>query len=127
MSFHDSCISFDLDDDHILKAVLRDEDGGEQDSELDLNDIIGNNNGTSSPASCILKLARRKANHLAGSFEWGGCEFKESASDIHLHREGDEGLPILRAKLNNVDGEEVEADINLTERISNDNGNLVFV
>jgi CVNH domain. len=51
MSFHESCISFELDDDHILKAVLRDGDGGEQDSELDLNDIIGNDNGTLSPAS----------------------------------------------------------------------------
>jgi CVNH domain. len=74
-----------------------------------------------------LNPSRRRTNHSTGSFEWGGCEFKESASDIHLDREGDEELPILRATLNNVDGEEVEADINLAERISNDNGNLVFV
>ena len=46
MSFHQSAVSFDLDDDHILKAVLRNEDGDEQESELDLNNIIGNNNGT---------------------------------------------------------------------------------
>lgn len=46
MSFHQSAVSVELDDDHILKAALRNEDGDEQDSELDLNDIIGNNDGT---------------------------------------------------------------------------------
>ncbi|KAJ6107218.1 hypothetical protein N7523_008541 [Penicillium sp. IBT 18751x] len=106
MSFHQSALSFELDDDHILKATLRTEDGEENESELDLNHIIGNNNG---------------------SFEWGGQDFKDSASDIELHREGDEELPILRAKLKNVDDEEIDADVNLSERITNDNGNLVFV
>ncbi|KAJ5134817.1 hypothetical protein N7448_000161 [Penicillium atrosanguineum] len=106
MSFYQSALSFELDDDHILKAVLQDEDGEERESELDLNHIIGNNDGT---------------------FEWGGQNFKDSASDIELHREGDEEVPILRARLNNVEGEEIDADINLAERITNDNGNLVFV
>ncbi|KAJ5664917.1 uncharacterized protein N7477_007365 [Penicillium maclennaniae] len=111
MSFHQSALSFELDDDHILKATLRTEDGEENESELDLNHIIGNNNGM--------------LPHC--SFEWGGQDFKDSASDIELHREGDEDLPILRAKLKNVDDEEIDADVNLAERISNDNGNLVFV
>jgi len=46
MSFHLSAISFELEDSHILKGVLRDEGGDEQESTLDLNNIIGNNNGT---------------------------------------------------------------------------------
>ena len=35
-------------------------------------------------------------------------------------------VPILRASLGNVAGEYVEADINLAERIGNDNGNFSF-
>lgn len=45
MSFHESATDIELDDDHILKATLRNEDGDEDESELDLNEIIGNNNG----------------------------------------------------------------------------------
>jgi hypothetical protein len=45
MSFHASAVHIELEDDHILKAVLRNEDGDEQESTLDLNDHIGNDNG----------------------------------------------------------------------------------
>jgi hypothetical protein len=45
MSFHLSAVSFELEDGHILKAVLHDSDGEEQESELDLNAYIGNNDG----------------------------------------------------------------------------------
>lgn len=45
MSFHQSAASFELEDGHILKAVLRYGDEEEQDSELDLNAYIGNNDG----------------------------------------------------------------------------------
>jgi len=62
-----------------------------------------------------------------GSFEWGGENFADSAQDIELNTEGDEENPILRAKLGNVEGEEVEADLNLAERIGNDNGTLIFL
>ncbi|KAJ5586718.1 Cyanovirin-N [Penicillium hispanicum] len=106
MSFHTSAVGFDLHDDHILRAILRNEDDEEQESELDLNTIIGNENG---------------------EFSWGGENFQASATSIELHGEGDEGIPVLRALLGNLDGEEVPADINLAERIGNDNGNLVFV
>lgn len=47
MSFHASATSIELEDGHILKATLRNEDGDEVESELDLNEIIGNNNGMS--------------------------------------------------------------------------------
>jgi hypothetical protein len=127
MSFHQSAVSFELDDDHVLKAVLRNEDGNKNESELDLNDIIGNSNGTVSLPCLRFTSWSTEANHFIGSFEWGGENFKDSADGIELHREGDEEVPILRAKLNNLDGDEVDADINLAERITNDNGNLVFV
>ena len=47
MSFHASAISIELEDEHILKATLRNSDGEEQESTLDLNSIIGNDNGES--------------------------------------------------------------------------------
>lgn len=45
MSFHESGHSIELEDDHILKAVLKDADDEEHESELDLNYYIGNNDG----------------------------------------------------------------------------------
>lgn len=47
MSFHASATSIELDDGHILKATLLNAEGEEVESTLDLNEIIGNNNGTS--------------------------------------------------------------------------------
>ncbi|CAG8049472.1 unnamed protein product [Penicillium salamii] len=105
MSFHESSTNIELDDDHILKATLRDENGDEQDSELNLNDIIGNNDG---------------------HFAWGGGGFLDSADEISFDLEGDDNIPVLRAKLKDVEGEEQDADINLAECIGNDNGQLVF-
>ncbi|KAJ5765156.1 hypothetical protein N7520_004715 [Penicillium odoratum] len=105
MSFHESASSIELEDDHILKATLRNENGDQEEVTLDLNGMIGNNDG---------------------DFCWGGENFKESANEIYLSIEGD-GIPVLRAKLLNIEGEDMDADINLAERISNDNGELVFV
>ncbi|OQD88198.1 hypothetical protein PENANT_c004G04124 [Penicillium antarcticum] len=105
MSFHESATDIELEDGHILKATLRNEDGDEQESTLDLNGIIGNDNG---------------------QFYWEGENFHESASDVSFDREGDDELPILRAVLGNMDGEGQDADINLAERITNINGELVF-
>ena len=58
---------------------------------------------------------------------WGGGGFQDSADDISFDREGDDDIPVLRAKLTDVDGEEHDADINLAERIGNDNGKLIFL
>ncbi|KAJ5182481.1 hypothetical protein N7492_000097 [Penicillium capsulatum] len=106
MSFHSSATSIELDDGHILKVTLLDGEGEEQEVEVDLNNHIGNDNG---------------------SFYWDGENFSESAEDIELHREGDDDAPILRAKLGNLDGEQVDGDINLAERFANNNGQLEFV
>ena len=45
MSFHASATNIELEDDHILKATLYNGEGDEVESVLDLNEIIGNNNG----------------------------------------------------------------------------------
>lgn len=45
MSFHESAVDIRLEDEHILKARLRNEDGEEQDAEINLNDFIGNDDG----------------------------------------------------------------------------------
>lgn len=51
MSFQASAIRISVEGGSILKAVLRTDDGGECQCEMDLNQYIGNNNG---------------------NFEWGG-------------------------------------------------------
>ncbi|CEJ59960.1 hypothetical protein PMG11_08558 [Penicillium brasilianum] len=109
MSFHASATKIELEDGHILKATLRNSEGEEVDSELDLNKIIGNNDG---------------------SFQWEGENFQDSAEDIEFSRdERDDGeaIPVLRAQLGNLEGENVSADINLAERIANEDGHLVFI
>ncbi|KAJ5958109.1 Cyanovirin-N [Penicillium vulpinum] len=105
MSFHASASHIELEDGHILKALLRNEDGDEQESTLDLNEHIGNDNG---------------------HFHWEGGDFQSSADNISFDLEGDDNVPILRAVLRDAEGEDHDADINLSERIGNDNGHLVF-
>ncbi|KAI1480999.1 hypothetical protein K445DRAFT_322672 [Daldinia sp. EC12] len=105
-NFYVSSTDIRVDDNHILRARLRTEDGGEVDSEIDLNQFIGNNNGR---------------------FEWGGVNFSETAQNVSFSIEGGASVPVLRAELQNVDGEWVGADINLGERISNDNGRFQFI
>lgn len=40
--------------------------------------------------------------------------------------EGDAQVPVLRAELGNADGQNNPADVNLAERIGNQDGQLVF-
>lgn len=44
-NFHASAQDIRLDDGHILKASLTNEEGEQVDAEIDLNDFIGNSNG----------------------------------------------------------------------------------
>ncbi|WYZ35917.1 hypothetical protein EsH8_X_000564 [Colletotrichum jinshuiense] len=104
MSFQASAQNARVDDGHILRAELQNGDGEWVGAEYDLNEAIGNNNG---------------------SFEWGGSGFANSAEDIRFEFEGD-GQPILRARLFNIEGEAIDADVNLAERIGNDNGHFSF-
>ncbi|KAJ5588542.1 hypothetical protein N7537_011220 [Penicillium hordei] len=62
-----------------------------------------------------------------GDFQWGGHEFTEKASNITFNAdEGAAHQPILRADLLDDAGEFHEADKNLSERISNVNGQFEF-
>ncbi|KAH7375556.1 Cyanovirin-N [Plectosphaerella cucumerina] len=105
MPFHHSAQNITIEDGHILKAELANMDGEWVEAEFDLNDCIGNNNG---------------------AFEWGGGGFANSAEEISFELEGDDSVPILRANLWNVEGELVGGDINLAERINNNNGEFTF-
>ncbi|KAL4905242.1 hypothetical protein BDW74DRAFT_153285 [Aspergillus multicolor] len=106
MSFHHSAQDIRVEDGHRLYAQLQNEDGDWVDAEFDLNRILGNNNG---------------------HFEWDGADFSHSAEDIVFDIEGGESVPVLRAQLRNEDGDAVWADVNLAERIGNDNGSFVVV
>ncbi|PHH52600.1 Cyanovirin-N -like protein [Ceratocystis fimbriata CBS 114723] len=105
MSFHQSAEDIELHDGHILKARLRNGDGDLQDAEIDLDRCLAN---------------------VDGRFEWGGEGFHSVAEDISFSIEGDDNVPILRAALFNCEGEPVRADVNLSERIHNENGNFEF-
>ncbi|KAJ4295453.1 hypothetical protein N0V90_007465 [Kalmusia sp. IMI 367209] len=106
MTFHFSAEEIRVEDNHILKARLQRADGEWQDAEIDLNNHIGNENG---------------------SFFWDGENFADSASDVHFAIEGDGEVPVLRATLLNEEGEKgIQRDLNLAERISNNDGNFSF-
>jgi len=61
-----------------------------------------------------------------GRFSWGGSGFSGSAKEVTISVEGADGIPVLRAILNNGDGGEALKDINLGERIQNHDGQFVF-
>ncbi|KAK5654762.1 hypothetical protein OQA88_7087 [Cercophora sp. LCS_1] len=105
MSFHLSAADARVDDGHILRANLTNGDGEQVEAEFDLNHVIGNNNG---------------------NFEWGGQDFAGSAEGISFSLEGDDSVPVLRAQLRDIEGNLEWRDINLAERIGNDNGSFVF-
>ncbi|KAK4151730.1 Cyanovirin-N [Chaetomidium leptoderma] len=106
MSFHSSAQGIRVDDGHILRARLENSGGQMVDAEIDLNQFIGNDNG---------------------SFQWEGENFSHSAEDISFSIEGDASVPILRAQLKNMEGGFNWADINLSERIGNEDGRFEFV
>jgi hypothetical protein len=53
-------------------------------------------------------------------------DFTASAENISFNFEGEESLPILRAQLRTAAGDLVDANLNLSERLGNDNGSFVF-
>ncbi|KAL3451525.1 Cyanovirin-N [Aspergillus insuetus] len=106
MSFHESAQNIRVDDGHRLVAELQNEDGDWVHAELNLDEILGNDNG---------------------QFQWGGENFSHTAEGTFFDIEGGASVPILRAGLKNEEGDWNEADVNLSERIGNDNGSFVFV
>lgn len=53
-------------------------------------------------------------------------DFSDSAENVYFTVEGDAQVPILRARLRGANDQSSDADVNLAERIGNDNGNLYF-
>ncbi|OJJ60396.1 hypothetical protein ASPSYDRAFT_42125 [Aspergillus sydowii CBS 593.65] len=105
MSFHESATNIRLEDDHILVADLENEEGESVEATFDLDEVLGN---------------------ADGQFHWEGGGFSGSASDISFELEGDDSVPVLRATLANEEGEPVEANVNLAERLGNNNGSFNF-
>ncbi|KNG50460.1 cyanovirin-n family protein [Stemphylium lycopersici] len=105
MTFYHTAEDIHIDDGHVLKARLQKADGEWEDAEIDLNNHIGNDNG---------------------NFVWDGENFSESAEDIHFALEGDGDVPVLRATLMDVEGNGQARDLNLGERISNQDGSFCY-
>ncbi|KAK0704316.1 Cyanovirin-N [Lasiosphaeris hirsuta] len=105
MSFHISAQNIRVDDGHILRATLKNAAGEDVESELDLNRYLGNNDG---------------------HFEWEAADFSGSAQNVNFSVEGGDSVPILRAQLRDAAGEWHDRDINLAERIGNNDGAFEF-
>ncbi|KAK6209077.1 Ubiquitin-conjugating enzyme E2 4 [Pestalotiopsis sp. IQ-011] len=90
-----------LEDGHFLRARLQRVDGEWVDAEINLNEHIGNENG---------------------SFQWNSSGFANSAEDIYLSVEGTGPVAVLRARLRKEDGEWENRDLNLSERLGNNDG-----
>lgn len=106
MSFHLSAEDIRVEDNHILRARLRKEDGEWVDAEMDLNEYIGNENGM---------------------IHWDGQNFSLSAEDVTFHIEGGAQVPVLRTHLRSRDGEAFSRDVNLAERIGNNDGRFEYI
>ncbi|KAF9311056.1 hypothetical protein BG003_007825 [Podila horticola] len=106
MSFQHSCQDISLENNSVLVARCRKADGSWNDSSLDLDDILGNDDGY---------------------FVWNGQQFSLTAKNVHLNL-SDEVGPNIEADLPCADGSFRERQrIILAERIENDDGNLVFI
>ncbi|PNY23701.1 Cyanovirin-N [Tolypocladium capitatum] len=105
MSFHLSAEDIRVDDNHILRARLQNGNGDWQDAEFDLDQVLGNQDGM---------------------IHWDGRDFSRSAHDVTFSIEGGGQVPVLRVFLRSNNGNEFSRDVNLAERIRNDNGNFTY-
>ena len=106
MSFHLSAEDIRIEDNHILRARLRNENGDWEEAELDLDQYLGNRDGM---------------------IHWDGQAFSRSAENVTFSIEGGGQVPVLRTFLRSIEGEEFSRDVNLAERIQNQNGRFVYV
>ncbi|KAL4931695.1 CVNH domain-containing protein [Aspergillus undulatus] len=108
MSFHESAQNIRVEDGSRLVAELRNEGGEFVHAEIDLNQVLGNNDG---------------------QFEWAGTGFTDSTEpdSTTFNIEGEANVPVLRATLKNCAGESVDANVNLAEKIGNENGEFQLV
>jgi hypothetical protein len=123
MTFYHTAEDIRIDDGHILRARLQTAEGEwNDDAEIDLNNHIGNDNGEHSIQPQVLALILIEP----GNFVWDGEGFAESAENIEFALEGDGDVPVLRATLFDADGNAETRDINLGERIVNNDGNFHY-
>ncbi|KAI1498296.1 Cyanovirin-N [Biscogniauxia marginata] len=106
MSFFTTSENIRLEDKHYLRARLQTVDGQWVDSEINLNEFIGNNNG---------------------HFAWDGKNFSQTAEDVRVSIEGTGPVCVLRARLRTEDGQYRDSDLNLSERLGNNNGTFTWV
>jgi hypothetical protein len=123
MTFHYSAEDIRVDDGHILRARLQKADGEWNDAEIDLNEFIGNDNGR---VLVITQAHWSYADLYIGYFVWDGQGFSGSAENVHFTIEGEGSVPVLRATLFDGDGNGNERDINLGERVGNNDGNFSY-
>lgn len=102
-----------------LKGVLKKNDGGWHNSELDLDKYIGNANGK---PSCISSQETPKTDAGKGHLTWFGQGFSDDARDIRLARYRHK--PELVATLRRDDGSEMMNQLLLGEKIENSDGNF---
>ncbi|KAE9969333.1 hypothetical protein BLS_005414 [Venturia inaequalis] len=122
MSFALSAENVRVDDGHILRASLRNGNGEFVDAEIDLDQFVGNENGNFSwggqSSYPLHEYIHCTANALKG--------FSGSCQNCSFSVEGGAAVPVLRAELRDQDGNFQPRDINLAERIGNNNGQFVF-
>lgn len=63
---------------------------------------------------------------MPGHFYWDGENFSGSAQDVEFTIEGDGSVPVLRATLIDQEGNGQQRDVNLSERISNNDGQFNY-
>lgn len=71
-------------------------------------------------AASIIVLTR------VGHIHWDGVNFSQSVENVEFHIEGGGAVPVLRCFCRNSQGEEFARDVNLAERIQNNNGSFVY-
>lgn len=54
------------------------------------------------------------------------ADFSDTAENVRFGIEGGASVPVLRARLKKLNGEWVDADVNLAERVKNEDGRFVF-
>ncbi|CAI6336430.1 unnamed protein product [Periconia digitata] len=80
-------------------------DGDWCDAEFNLNDVLGNDEGR---------------------IHWDGVNFADSVENVEFHIEGGGEVPVLRCFCRDSEGEEFARDVNLAERIQNENGRFIY-
>ncbi|KAB8212476.1 Cyanovirin-N [Aspergillus parasiticus] len=103
--FQDSAREVRVEEPKFLVAELRQTDGNWRLAKVDLDEHLGNENG---------------------HFQWGGRNFSRTARNVHFGFEGAANVPVLRAELRTPDGAWEPRDVNLNERVFNNNGHFEF-